>query len=86
MNSGVEEAMSEARKLDFDLLTQTDAAAMLGVTRRTIYNYVKRGEGPPVTVIGGRLWYRSDLLHDWLAAQTLPQGVVPACYAEGRAA
>lgn len=54
-----------------DLLTETEAVAMMRVSRSTLTRLKRRGEAPPSTRIGVRkLMYRLDDLVAWMNART----------------
>lgn len=49
-------------------LSVTEAAEQLGVSRVTVYNYIKRDDFPAVK-LGGRVLIPRDKLKTWLEAQ-----------------
>lgn len=49
-----------------DLLNLSQAARQAGVSRPTLYQWIRRGELCPVTVGGVRFIRRDDLNRDWL--------------------
>jgi Helix-turn-helix domain len=62
----VEQKLSE--KLLADFLPKEQAAAELHVCERTLDRWRRLGEGPPVTKIGRRIYYRRPTLRAWLCA------------------
>ena len=58
-------AMNEQKKI---ALSVTEAALSLGVSRATMYQYIKR-EDFPAARIGGRVLIPYDRLQAWLEAQ-----------------
>lgn len=50
-------------------LSVTEAAEQLGVSRVTMYTYIKRADFPAVK-LGGRVLIPRDKLKSWLEAQT----------------
>lgn len=50
-------------------LSVTEAAEQLGVSRVTMYTYIKRADFPAAK-IGGRVLIPRDKLKEWLEAQT----------------
>ena len=52
-----------------DYLTIKDLAAELGVTRRTLNRWNQLREGPPITMIGGRIFYRREAVREWLLSR-----------------
>ncbi|MFG0293508.1 MAG: helix-turn-helix domain-containing protein [Phycisphaerales bacterium JB050] len=55
------------------LLSQDQAAALLGVHRNTIANLRRRGE-LPATRIGRRVFWRRDVLAEYIDRQTETSG------------
>jgi excisionase family DNA binding protein len=53
---------------DPDVLTADEAAALLGVSRRSVYNAVERGEVPSYKV-GNLIRFRRSTLDAWRTAQ-----------------
>ena len=49
-----------------DFLTQHDAAAELKVCERTLDRWRRLKEGPPITKLGRRVFYRRSSLLAWL--------------------
>jgi hypothetical protein len=60
--------MSSAEKLLADFLPKRDAAAELNICERTLDRWRQLGEGPPITKIGRRIYYRRPALLAWLCA------------------
>jgi excisionase family DNA binding protein len=52
-----------------DFLTQEEAAAQLKVSKRTLDRWRALSEGPPITKVGRRAFYRRASVQRWLAAQ-----------------
>ena len=50
------------------LLTRTDAAELLSVHPRTIWNLTRKGILPVIRV-GGQLRYSPDSLREWMASR-----------------
>ena len=57
--------MDEKRKI---ALSVSEAAALLGVSRVTLYQYIKRDDFPAAR-IGGRVLIPRDKLQHWLEKQ-----------------
>jgi excisionase family DNA binding protein len=55
-------------RLDSPLLTAAEVAALLAVPRSSVYEYVRRGDIPHIT-IGRHLRFERRSLEAWLAAQ-----------------
>jgi hypothetical protein len=49
-----------------DFLTQDEAAAGLKICERTLDRWRRLGEGPPITKLGRRVFYRRSSLQAWL--------------------
>jgi len=49
-----------------ETLSVAEAAALLGLTRKTAYKYAKTGELPGVRRLGTRYKVSKKLLEDWL--------------------
>ncbi len=54
------------------LLTNKQAADLLGVHINTLDRWRRFGAGPPVTKVGRYLRYREDLLEAWVDSKTDP--------------
>jgi excisionase family DNA binding protein len=54
------------------LLTPPEVADVLRTTRKAIYSKVDRGQLPGVTKVGRRLYFRRDLMLDWLSQKCAP--------------
>jgi Helix-turn-helix domain len=65
----IERPGNSAGKLLADFLTQGEAAAELRVCERTLDRWRTLGEGPPITKIGRRVYYRRSTLREWLCAR-----------------
>jgi hypothetical protein len=61
--------MSYTENLLAYFLTQDEAAAELKICARTLHRWRRLGEGPPVTKIGRRVYYRRHTLRAWLCAR-----------------
>lgn len=46
-----------------------DLCDFLNVTKRTVYRWRRRGEGPPSYAVIGQLRYRPTEVHAWLEEQ-----------------
>jgi Helix-turn-helix domain len=66
-----EPASSQARILD-DYFDTNEAAAELGVSPLTLVRWRLAKQGPPVTQIGRRLYYKKTSTRAWVAAQERP--------------
>jgi hypothetical protein len=64
-----------AKGLLTDFLTQCEAAAELEICERTLDRWRALGEGPRVTKIGRRVYYRRSTLLAWLCTRE-QQGTV----------
>jgi hypothetical protein len=64
-----EATMSTTEKLLADFLTQHEAAKELKVCERTLDRWRRLGEGPPLTKIGRRVYYRRPTLQAWLCSR-----------------
>lgn len=51
------------------LLTPTQVAERLNVSRRVLYHWRDRGGGPPSFRVGAAVRYRTSAVEGWLAAQ-----------------
>jgi Helix-turn-helix domain len=71
--NGVADAEQNLRdKLLDDFLPKEEAAAELHICERTLDRWRRLGEGPPVTKIGRRVYYRRPTLRAWLRAREQP--------------
>jgi DNA-binding transcriptional MerR regulator len=61
--------MSNYEPLLSSYFTQEEAATELKVSPRTIDRWRRLGEGPPITKIGRRVFYRRASLHEWARAR-----------------
>jgi excisionase family DNA binding protein len=52
-----------------NLLSQRDAAALLGLSPRTLERYRVTGQGCRYTKLGRRVLYRADDLEAWIASR-----------------
>lgn len=64
-----ETTMPKGKVLD-GFLTEDEQAAALGVVTRTLRSWRQRGEGPPFTKVGRRVFYPIDGSAAWLRANT----------------
>jgi len=64
---------SEAASLPY-LLCADEVAALLRISRKSVYCMVERGEIPGVTKIGRRVRFHRDSLLRWLDAQRIEVG------------
>jgi hypothetical protein len=67
--TGTETLQSATEKLLAEFLTQREAAAELDVCERTLDRWRRLGEGPPITKIGRRVYYRRPTLLAWLCTR-----------------
>lgn len=51
------------------LIGRRGVCRFLGVSRWTLWNWRKRGYGPPFYKVGGRLFYKVRDLEKWLEAR-----------------
>lgn len=51
------------------MMRETEVAALLGVSRRTLQGWRWRGGGPPYVRIGGAVRYEPTEVRAWLDAQ-----------------
>ncbi len=61
--------MSTTENLLAEFLTQDEAAAELKICERTLDRWRRLGEGPPITKLGRRNYFRRSSLLAWLRAQ-----------------
>jgi hypothetical protein len=61
--------MSTTEHLLADFLTQEEAATELKVCKRTLDRWRSLGEGPPITKLGRRIFYRRSSTQAWLRAR-----------------
>jgi hypothetical protein len=61
--------MSDNARLLADFLPRREAAVELDVCERTLDRWRRLGDGPPVTKIGRRVYYRRQTLLAWLGAR-----------------
>jgi predicted site-specific integrase-resolvase len=61
--------MTAGDQLLADFLTQHEAAVELKVCERTLDRWRRLGEGPPITKIGRRVYYRRATVRAWLCAR-----------------
>ena len=54
------------------LMTVDEVADLFRTSRKAIYSKVDRGQLPGVTKIGRRLYFRRDLVLDWLSQKCAP--------------
>jgi hypothetical protein len=52
-----------------DFLSQDELAAELKICKRTLDRWRRLDEGPPVTKLGRRIFYRRSSLQAWLHAR-----------------
>jgi hypothetical protein len=58
--------LNSTEKLLANFLRQDEAAAELKVCERTLDRWRRLGEGPPITKLGRRIFYRRSSLQAWL--------------------
>lgn len=63
--------------MDEPLLTQNDVAALLKVSKQTLFRWRQLEQGPPFIQVEGSIRYRRDAVDTWLAERTLG-GTLPA--------
>lgn len=51
-----------------ELLSASEAAGLLGVSRRTLSRWARLRKGPPRTKVGRSIFYRRQALEQWLLA------------------
>jgi len=51
-----------------EMMTASCAAEMLGISTKTLLDWKRRGEGPPSTRKGKRVYYIREQVKDWLRA------------------
>ncbi len=54
-----------------NLLTCLACAEMLGIDRRTLYNWQQQNKGPPRIRIGKRFLYSEEMVAQWLKAMSV---------------
>ncbi len=54
-------------------LTRDEAARQLRVSTSTLDNLTRRGDGPPIVRISGRIFFDDADLRRWIAEQRRPQ-------------
>ena len=64
--------MANSESLLSDYFTQQEAATELKVTERTLDRWRRLGEGPPITKLGRRTFYRRSSLQAWIRACEQP--------------
>ena len=52
-----------------DYFEPDEAAAQVGVCRRTLDRWHRLREGPPRTIVGRKILYHKQSLRDWVRAQ-----------------
>lgn len=52
------------------LLSRVETAKLLGISPGTLDGMVKRGDGPPVARLGGRVLFPEYKLTEWIEAKT----------------
>lgn len=63
--------------MDEPLLTQNDVAAMLKVSKQTLFRWRNLEQGPPFIQVEGSIRYRREDVQAWLDKRTLG-GTLPA--------
>ena len=63
--------------MDEQLLTQDDLAALLKVSKQTLFRWRKIDQGPPFIQVEGSIRYRQADVDAWLDQRTLG-GTLPA--------
>jgi excisionase family DNA binding protein len=61
-------AMSENQLPDDEWLTTAETAELVGLAPRSIYRWIRLGEGPVFHRIGGRIFYRRSAIEAFIAA------------------
>lgn len=59
--------MTITESLLYDFLPKEETAVELGVCERTLDRWRNLGEGPPITKLGRRVFYRRSSVRAWLA-------------------
>jgi hypothetical protein len=72
--SGPHVEQKAGEKLLADFLPKKKAAIELDICEQTLDRWRRLGEGPPITKIGRRVYYRRSTLQAWLCARE-QQGV-----------
>ena len=63
--------------MDGELLSSAEAAALLGISLRTLRRWRQMREGPPWVPIGRKIVYRTQALRAWLAAREVDADGLP---------
>lgn len=66
MEAWKQDIPKKTNSLEHQLLTIDQAAYLLCLTKSTIYTKHSKGEIPGVSKHGKRLWFRKDILLEWL--------------------
>jgi len=56
----------KAEELERDYLTSYDLSGWLGVSRRTLFRWVRLRKGPPSIKVGRSVYYRRTAVQRWL--------------------
>lgn len=54
------------------LLTKAEAAKKIKSTKRTLDRLHSKREGPPRTVLGGRVYFRESSVREWVLSREKP--------------
>ena len=54
-----------------DLLTPSELAGRLGVSKRTLNRWHSLRKGPPRSRIGNSIFYRQDAIESWIRANEI---------------
>jgi excisionase family DNA binding protein len=66
------------RPEDPELLSRSEAAMVLGVSRSTMNQWAMRHAGPAFVRLGKSCWYRRSDLQQWIAQQRRSVSELPA--------
>ena len=66
MEAWKQDAPKKTNSQEHQLLTIDQAAYLLRLTKSTLYTKHSKGEIPGVSKQGKRLWFRKDILLEWL--------------------
>jgi hypothetical protein len=74
MGTKVEISGHASEQQTLEIIPQSDAAALLGVTRRTLQNWYAARKGPASVKVGSKVFYRHTSLVAWVKSQERPAG------------
>ena len=67
------------------VLSVTEAAEALGISRRTMYELINREDFPAALKVGRRRLISKELLADWVKAQARKEAAPVLAHQDGRA-